>query len=118
VPEADHLRAAALTAMNQALADWVLERFHEVARADFLADQAVQALSGDLTTDDLPRRLQETIRSQPFQAWRTLWSELATKRCQEILAGRQEQISRLIRAHRQELASTSPTREEEVDNEP
>jgi len=118
IPDADHLRATALAAMKQALADWVLERFHEVTRADFLADQVIQALSNDLNPDDLSPQLQETIHSQPLQPWRTLWSELATKRCQEILAGRQEQISQLIQAHRRELAATPHLTGEGVDNEP
>jgi len=118
VPDADHLRATALTAMKQTLADWVLERFHQVARADFLADQAIQTLSRDLKTDDLPDQLRQAIRAQPLQAWRTLWSELASKRCQEILADRQEQIHQLIHAHRQVLASTSHSIGEEASNEP
>jgi len=107
VPEADHLRATALTAMKQALANWVLDRFHEVARADFLADQAIQVVSSDLNADDLPVQLQETICAQPYQAWRSLWRDLATKRCKEVLASRQEQINRLICTHSEELASTS-----------
>jgi len=104
IPNDAHLRATALTAMKQALGDWVLDRFCDIAHADFLADQAIQVLSDALKTDDLPGQLREAIRAQPLQAWRTLWNDLATKRCQEILASRQEQIDALIQAHRQTLA--------------
>jgi hypothetical protein len=105
VPDDDHLRATALTAMKQVLTDCVLDRFCEVAHADFLADQVIQALSSDLSTDDLPLQLRESIQTQSLQAWRTIWSDLVTKRCQEVLASRQEQINQLISAHKQELAA-------------
>lgn len=106
IPDDDHLHAIALTAMKQVLTDCVLDRFREVAHADFLADQVIQALSSDVSTDDLPLQLRETIQTQFLQAWRTIWSNLVTKRCQEVLASRQEQINQLISAHKQELAAT------------
>ena len=107
IPDDDHLRATALTAMKQVLTDCVLDRFCEVAHADFLADQVIQALSSDLNTDDLPLQLIESIGTQSLQAWRTIWNDLVTKRCQEILASRQKQINQLISAHKRELAATS-----------
>jgi hypothetical protein len=107
IPDDDHLRATALTAMKQVLTDCVLDRFCEVAHADFLADQVIQALSSDLSVDDLHLQLRESIGRRSLQAWRTIWSDLIMKRCQEILASRQEQISQLISAHKRSLTATS-----------
>jgi len=107
IPDNDHLRATALTAMKQVITNCVLDRFREVARADFLADQVIQALSGDLDTADLPMQLRKSMGAQPLQAWHTIWGDLVTKRCREILDSQQEQINQLIHAHRLDLATES-----------
>lgn len=107
IPDDDHLRATALAAMRQMLTEWVLDRFQEDAHANSLADQVIQALSSDLSTDDLPPQLRQSIHTQSLQAWRTIWSDLVTRRCQEILDERQEQINELMHTHRQQWAETS-----------
>jgi len=108
MPDDDHLRATALTAMKQVLTDCVLERFREVTRAGFLADQVIQALSSDLNTADLPVQLRKSIGAQPLQAWHTVWGDLVTKRCRGILDSQQEQINQLIHAHRLDLTELGP----------
>ncbi len=99
LPDEANLRAMALSAMKQALADWILDRFHEATRADFVVDQVLQALSDDLKADGLSKELQVRISAQPDQAWRAACKELMLKRAQAILEARGEEIERLTKAH-------------------
>lgn len=103
VPPEQALRSAALQAIRQVLGNWVLERFHEAVRAEFLIDQVIQHLTEDLRTDDLPAQLNQALRQQPLQSWRLLWSELVAERCRSVLARREDEVVQAIHDHRQAL---------------
>ena len=100
VPDEAELRSTALSTMKDVLSSWVLDRFHEVNRANFLADRVMQGVAADLKPDDLPGKLREALQAQPAQAWRTLWSEIVTTRCREVLEQRHEQIEMWIETHK------------------
>jgi hypothetical protein len=107
IPDEEQLHKAALSSMKQILTDCVVDRFQEVAQTDFLADQVIQAFSDDLHTDDLPSELREKLQTEPLQGWHSVWSDLVSRRCQEVLASQQEQIEQLLDEHKRNLTATS-----------
>lgn len=106
IPGEKQLHEAALSSLKEILTDFVLGRFREVTQADLLADQVIQALSSGLQTDDLPNELRDSMQADPMQAWKAVWNNLVSQRCEEILTSHREQLTRLIRAHKDKLTRT------------
>ncbi len=96
VPGDDLLHKIALTTERRTLTRWVAEQFYTMVGIDFLADQVIQALLVNSSTDDLTSQLREAIDVQPHKAWRAVWDNLVVKLCQEALTEQSEQINGLI----------------------
>lgn len=100
IPTETHVRAATLSFLRKAIAEWARQQVDEIMRPDILGDKAMQIILRHFDTREGSLGLEEAIRRQPFKSWKMVLAEITAKRFQDALTDELENMARLVQNYK------------------
>jgi DNA topoisomerase VI subunit B len=100
IPQATHVRTAALSIVRNAVGEWARKRVDEIMRPDVLADRGMRVIAKHLDVEEGSLGLEEAMRSNPFKSWKIVLSEIIAGRYQDALAIELENMSLLVQDYK------------------